>query len=268
MRTRDLKPDFWTDEKVVQVSDAAKLLFQGLWNLADREGRLEDRPVAIGFKIRPWDPSAVPALLDELAAIGLIVRYEAKSVRVICVPTLPQHQRLHPKEMRSKLPPLPDEPGGSREKVNLFKPRSEIMPGSAGPSGSTKPAGPSGPSGPSGSSTTTTSAREPPKLVVVGKSKRSLRVGDLTPAQRNRWEALQDTREDFRLLRETDPPPSFPAWSDACDVEGIVDKQAHHAHVLFLRDRHFEVGRWATAVFITPGVFRARLPVPPREHAQ
>lgn len=132
-----MKPDFWTDEKVVQVSDSAKLLFQGLWCLADREGRLEDKPVAIGFKVRPWDPMRADALLAELATVGLITRYEADGKRCIAIPTLPQHQRLHPREMASKLPA----PDGSREKANLGEPRHAIAPGSAGPSG---PAGPSG----------------------------------------------------------------------------------------------------------------------------
>jgi hypothetical protein len=146
-----LKPDFWTDEKVVQLTDAAKLLFQGLWNLADREGRLEDKPVSIGFKVRPWDPTRVPELLAELAAIGLIVRYQAEGIDCILVPRLPIHQRMHPREMASKLPPLPDGPRPGRGKARQGEPRHAIAPGSSGSSGSAKPAGPSGPSGPSGS---------------------------------------------------------------------------------------------------------------------
>lgn len=148
MRTRDLKPDFWTDERVVSVSDAAKLLFQGLWNLADREGRLEDKPVTIGFKVRPWDPGAAPALLDELHAAGLIVRYEVAGAKLIGIPGLTTHQRIHPKEMASK---LPDWAGleTSRVKVELSaasrgkKENSVSLSEPAGPSGSSEPSGPS-----------------------------------------------------------------------------------------------------------------------------
>lgn len=104
MRTRDLKPDFWTDERIVQLSDAAKLLFQGLWCMADREGKLEDQPLTIGFKVRPWDPKPVEKLLNELAESGVIIRYVAEGRRYIVVPTFQEHQRFHPNEKARGLP--------------------------------------------------------------------------------------------------------------------------------------------------------------------
>lgn len=142
MRTRDLKPDFWSDERVVLVSDSAKLLFQGLWNLADRCGRLEDKPVTIGFKVRPWDPSAVPTLLTELQSVGLIIRYSVNGLDCIGVPGLVTHQRIHPKEMASKLPDWNDLEA-SRVKVDL----SAAGRGKKGNSHSlSEPSGSSGPS--------------------------------------------------------------------------------------------------------------------------
>jgi hypothetical protein len=100
-----------------------------------------------------------------------------------------------------------------------------------------------------------------PKLVVVAKHKK-LTVNDLTPAQLERWEAIQQARERRDLLRETDPPADFPRWSDAADAEGIVLPRQGHALVLYLRDEHFRERLWPTAVFITDGVFRQRLPEP------
>ena len=38
-RIRTVKPDIWTDEKFVELSPLARLLFIGLWNFADDEGR-------------------------------------------------------------------------------------------------------------------------------------------------------------------------------------------------------------------------------------
>lgn len=256
MRTRDLKPDFWTDEKVVQVSDAAKLLFQGLWALADREGRLEDKPVSIGFKIRPWDPGAVPGLLVELANIGLIVRYEVDGVKCIDVPNLPVHQRMHPREMASKLPPRPDGGGAGRGKARQGAPRHAIAPGSSGPSGSAKPSGPSGSAGPSGSSPPP--PPRAPKLVVV--AKKPLAPEQLTPSQRETWEFIQRGRTYFGHPAETGVPPDFPDWSDRLDAERVTPAQVDHALALYLRDEHFRDRLWPTAVFITDGVFRSRLP--------
>lgn len=142
MRRREISPEFWTDEKVVGITDAAKLLFIGLWNLADREGRLEDKPLTIGFKVRPWAPSEVGGLLDELGAAGLVRRYEAAGGRFLWIPKFAEHQRIHPKEMGSRIPPCnstasPGTPEPTAES-------SEIMPGSSGsslPSGSTGPSG-------------------------------------------------------------------------------------------------------------------------------
>lgn len=107
--------------------------------------------------------------------------------------------------------------------------------------------------------------REPPKLVVVGKKTRKLTVSDLTPAQRAKWDRIQRGRDDKRLLRETDPPATFPAWSDELDAQEVVEPQWVHSLTLYLRDDHFKERLWPTAVFITPGVWRQRLPVPPEE---
>src|SRR4030065_361605 len=52
-RIRTIKPEFWTDDKVVQVSFPARLLFIGLWNFADDSGNLENSPVQIKMRILP-----------------------------------------------------------------------------------------------------------------------------------------------------------------------------------------------------------------------
>jgi hypothetical protein len=108
----------------------------------------------------------------------------------------------------------------------------------------------------------------PPKLVVVGKPKRKLCVDDLTDAQRSRWELAQKGRDRAGLLRETEPPMGFPTWSDQLDAEGVPEEAQDHAMALYLRDKHFGDRLWPTAVFITPGVFRQRLPEPPADEAR
>jgi hypothetical protein len=105
-----------------------------------------------------------------------------------------------------------------------------------------------------------------PKLVVVGK--KTLKVEDLTPDQRAKWERVQLGRDHKDLLRETDPPAAFPSWCAEVDELGLVEPQWVHALTLYLRDEHFSDRRWPTAVFITPGVWRQRLPLPPEEAAR
>lgn len=76
MRARNIKPGFYTNEQLAECSMAARLLFPGLWMIADREGRLEYRPKRIKAEVFPYDDVDVSALVGELAREGLVVEYE------------------------------------------------------------------------------------------------------------------------------------------------------------------------------------------------
>jgi len=103
-RTRLLKPGFWKNELLAELPFEGRLLFQGLWNLADREGRLEDRPLRIKAEVFPFDNVKVDDLLAGLAERGFILRYTAEAVAVIQVVKFSEHQTPHPRETLSVLP--------------------------------------------------------------------------------------------------------------------------------------------------------------------
>lgn len=103
-RQRMLHPDFFTDPKVVRCSAFARLLFQGLWCLADREGRLEADPLALKLRLLPADNCDIEALLVELEAQRLVVRYGADGRPLVYLPGFTKRQRPHPKEPKSELP--------------------------------------------------------------------------------------------------------------------------------------------------------------------
>lgn len=107
MRARILKPGFFLNEAVITQPMAGRLLFQGLWLLADREGRLEDRPLRIKYSIFPGDDEDVDALLAGLHNSGLIVRYEAAGGKYIEIPKFIDHQKPHPHEPKSVIPARP-----------------------------------------------------------------------------------------------------------------------------------------------------------------
>jgi hypothetical protein len=104
-RSRNLKPAFFTNEELARCSPLARLLFAGLWCLADRDGKLLDRPRRIKAEILPYEdiPDA-DALLAELEHELLLIRYEVGGERYIKVPTFAKHQRPHPKEPQSVIP--------------------------------------------------------------------------------------------------------------------------------------------------------------------
>lgn len=94
------------------------MLYAGLWTLADREGRLEDRPARIQIELFPYDRDVdIEAMLTDLCRLGFIRRYEAlESTRLaqgeheasiglfIDIPRFLDHQSPHVREPKSSLP--------------------------------------------------------------------------------------------------------------------------------------------------------------------
>lgn len=111
-RARNIKPGFFRNEEVAECSPWARLCFIGLWTLADREGRLEDRPKRIKGELFAFDSIEVDGLLDELAAHDFILRYEPSDGghRAIQIMTFNDHQTPHYSEKHSviKAPPFPE----------------------------------------------------------------------------------------------------------------------------------------------------------------
>jgi len=121
MRARDIKPGFFLNEYLAACSPHARLLFIGLWMLADREGRLEERPKQIKAKIFPFENVDLEGLLEELAKSPegdhpFIQRYEVKGKSYIQVVNFLKHQSPHPKERPSEIPPPPELTAENREK--------------------------------------------------------------------------------------------------------------------------------------------------------
>jgi len=111
-RARNIKPGFFKNEELVDLPFEYRLLFIGLWMLADRAGRMEDRPKRIKMEVFPADDVDIDTGLDALQASGFLVRYRVGEVRYIQVVNFEKHQSPHVKESPSILP-APDKPGAS-----------------------------------------------------------------------------------------------------------------------------------------------------------
>ena len=98
MRTRDLKPAFFRDERLLDLPFHHRLLFAGLWCAADKKGRLKDQPKIIKADVFPSDNVPIEKMLTALAECRLIERYEALGLRCIWIPNFGKHQHPHPKE--------------------------------------------------------------------------------------------------------------------------------------------------------------------------
>ncbi len=106
-RARNIKPGFFKNEDLGECALATRLCFAGLWTLADRDGRLEDRPKRIKGEIFAFDDFNVEPLLDELAQHGFIVRYESDGQRFIQITKFATHQTPHYSEKQSVIKPPP-----------------------------------------------------------------------------------------------------------------------------------------------------------------
>lgn len=105
MRARNIKPSLFKNEVLGTADPLLTILFEGLWCEADRDGRLEDRPLRLRAEILPYrDNANVDAMLDWLAERGFIARYEAQNTRIIQVLKFSDHQRPHNNEVVSVLP--------------------------------------------------------------------------------------------------------------------------------------------------------------------
>ena len=111
-RARNIKPGFWKNEDLAECTITARLLFVGLWMLADREGRLEDRPKRIKAELFAFDTFEVEPLLIELEQFGFIQRYAINGSRYIQVTKFAEHQTPHYTEKASTIPAPLQESGG------------------------------------------------------------------------------------------------------------------------------------------------------------
>jgi hypothetical protein len=103
-RARNIKPGLYKNEDLAACSMTARYLFPGLWMLADREGRMEDRPKRIQCELLPYDNIDVDPLLDELANFNFIQRYEVDGQRFIQISKFVDHQTPHVREAPSIIP--------------------------------------------------------------------------------------------------------------------------------------------------------------------
>jgi len=110
-RIRSLKPDFFKDEDLATLSFDVRLFFAGLWNFADKAGRLEDRPLRLKAEIFPYDDVDVKNCLDSLSkpkngsGKPFIQRYEVNGEKFIQIINWEKHQKPHPTEKESEIPP-------------------------------------------------------------------------------------------------------------------------------------------------------------------
>jgi hypothetical protein len=103
MRARNIKPGFFKNEDLADCDLPTRLLFIGLWCLADREGRLEYRPRKIKAEVFPYDNCNVEKMLNQLAEKKFILIYSVSNENYIQILNFTKHQNCHVKEQPSTI---------------------------------------------------------------------------------------------------------------------------------------------------------------------
>jgi hypothetical protein len=93
-RIRNIKPDFWTDEKLVELETWERLLFIGLWNFADDEGFMPYSPKRIKMQIFPGDSLEVSRGVQSLISIGAVELFTSEFGEVLHVAKWSKHQKV------------------------------------------------------------------------------------------------------------------------------------------------------------------------------
>jgi hypothetical protein len=131
-RARNIKPGFFKNEALAECEPMARLMFVGLWTLADRNGNLENRPKRLKGELFPYDNCDPAALLAQLISHGLVVEYEANGMALLNIPAFKAHQNPHMAEKPKYPEPgastvlAPVEHGASRADSLLLIPESRI----------------------------------------------------------------------------------------------------------------------------------------------
>lgn len=103
-RARNIKPGFFKNYYLADLGPMCQLLFAGLWCLADKEGRLEDKPRFIKAELFPYYDCDVNGELTKLERLGFVSRFSARGMSVIEIANFKKHQSPHHTEKASDLP--------------------------------------------------------------------------------------------------------------------------------------------------------------------
>jgi len=104
-RSRNIKPGFFTNELLGTYDPIVCLTFAGLWCLADKDGRMEDRPMRIKAELFPYREGLdVNGYLTVLERGGFIERYSVDGVGYIQVVSFAKHQSPHHTERPKGFP--------------------------------------------------------------------------------------------------------------------------------------------------------------------
>lgn len=109
-RNRMIKPDFWGDEKLSELSLQARLLYIGTWNFSDDFGVVKGHPSWLKNNIFPYDDINIKEFeswLNELIKLKRLFPFTEDLEKYFFIAKFLEHQKINrpSKELRNPKPP-------------------------------------------------------------------------------------------------------------------------------------------------------------------
>ncbi len=109
-RSRNIKPSFFQNEQLGELTPIERLAFIGMWTIADFKGCLEFRPKRLKIQLMPYDECDFEKIAINLDKSGLIRNYSVQGQRYIKIVNFVKHQNPHKNERQagSDIPDITD----------------------------------------------------------------------------------------------------------------------------------------------------------------
>lgn len=100
-RARNIKPSFFQNEELAELSPITRLSFIGMWTIADFKGCIEFRPKRLKVQLMPYDDCDFEEIAINLERSGLIRIYSVAGRQYIKIINFEKHQNPHKNERES-----------------------------------------------------------------------------------------------------------------------------------------------------------------------
>jgi len=97
-RARNIKPAFFTNDELADIEPIGRLLFIGLWTIADCNGNLEWREKKIKAQILPYDSCDTKEIMINLDKSGFVRFYSDGDKIYLNITNFDKHQNPHKNE--------------------------------------------------------------------------------------------------------------------------------------------------------------------------
>jgi len=117
-RSRNIKPAFFDNDELAELPPLARLLFIGMWTIADFKGDFEWREKRVKAKLLPYDNCDIKKLAINLDNSGFIRFYSDEELIYCNVVNFGAHQNPHKNE-KDKGSDIPEFTEGMRQAIDL-----------------------------------------------------------------------------------------------------------------------------------------------------